>query len=541
MTTDGQEPFDPQRREGVEEAGVWIRDTLGRTTSGFYHLGYSSAQPSAWSTVDDLLDDDHLEEFRLVAEGLRAHGGGKKSLVVVVTDDQAEGRARCYLAFQVARLLAEGGARVLVVDGEFEQEGPADWLGDPQREGLLDVARYGASPRAALQKSGVDRVDLMGVGSYRPHDSDPLSDEEMWSALHQLRQGWQYVLCTAPSRTRDGSFHPLLQRCDGVLMGLVLEGEARDRFEDVAEQLMDASIPIFGVMAFPRAGEASPSPAEPSAEEESAVEEEFRTRVVRSDTGPAPVEIHRSSRLFRRVVLAVAAVLLVFLGAWGAILWTQRERSAPAERPTQVAKAEQPSTPPPPLDVEHAILSGGSGPSATADAGGSAPVSAVKPQETAKRPAQVEPPQETAKPAPETVKPPQETAKPPQEAVKPPQETAKPPQEAVKPPVPSSSPEQDAERAELMKALRLRPHDGWALHPWSYRDSTRALPSVRRLRAEGMEAIVVRAEIPNRGTWFRVLVGNFATRRQALQARRILAEWPHLDPIDSVGVIKVGG
>ncbi len=493
MTSEGRGSFDPRRQEGIEEAGVWIRDTLGRA-EGFYHLGYSSARPAAWRSLQDLLETTHLEEFRLVAEGLRARGRAKEGLVVLVSDDRQDGRARTYLAAQLARLLAEGGARVLLLDGEFEQEGPADWLGDPQREGLLDVARYGTSPRAALQKSGIERVDLMGVGSYRPRESEPLGEEELWSALHQLRLGWQFVLCIAPSRTLEGGFNPLLERCDGVLLGLVLGDEARDGFEELAEHLLEREIPIYGVMAFSRAGEVE-EPSEEAEEEKTLVRRVDGTEAATTRspyaTGRAGSP-HESSRLFRRVTLGIAAVLLIFLGAWGAILWSQRTATSPQAlhgKQTPVATRRPPApegaarsaggkentvapkTPAPPVDLERAVLAG-STPGAEA-----------------------------------TV--------------------------AQKPPRVEETPE-----TSLLAALRQRPSRGWALHPWSFRDSTMALPSLRRLRRDGMDPIVVRVDLGSKGVWYRVLVGNYATRKEALAAREILAK--RRDVIDSVGIIKVG-
>ena len=554
MSADSRGSFDPEREQGVEEAGVWIRDALGRAAGGFYHLGYSSVQPSAWSKLDDLTDETHLEEFRLVAEGLRAHGRKTEGLVVLVSDDQQDGRARCYLACQVARLLAEGGSRVLLLDGEFEGEGPADWLGDPDREGLLDVARYGASPRSTLQRSGLNKVDMMGVGSYRPRESDPLGEEELWSALHQLRAGWQFVLCTAPARTSDGAVNPLFPRCDGVLMGLMLEGEARDGFEELAEHLMEAEIPIFGVMAFPRAGQLPSGEEQDLQADGTASAAEDLASETSSDFSSGPVSPyassqrshrHESSRLFRRLTVGIAVVLLLFLGSWAAIQWTQRSsretlsavshgvskenggtrgKAPPGSSGTESPASRTPGAVAPestgteasaeglqavPLDLEHAVLAGGTESSAEVA------------EETVE---EVVPAKAGAEVAEETV----------EEAV-----AAETP--VVKPATPqSNSQESDAGGSDAVfaEALRLRPQRGWALHPWSFRDSTQAVPSVRLLRSVGMDPIVVKADLGKKGIWYRVLVGNFSTRGDALQARVLLEK--RRDVTDSVGVIRVG-
>ncbi len=49
----------------------------------------------------------------------------------------------------------------------------------------------------------------------------------------------------------------------------------------------------------------------------------------------------------------------------------------------------------------------------------------------------------------------------------------------------------------------------------SYNNSAQAEERAGRLRSSGVEARVVRAEIPRRGTWYRVQAGRFATRDEA--------------------------
>jgi cell division protein FtsN len=48
---------------------------------------------------------------------------------------------------------------------------------------------------------------------------------------------------------------------------------------------------------------------------------------------------------------------------------------------------------------------------------------------------------------------------------------------------------------------------------------------------------VVSAKIPGKGTWYRVILGNYATRSQALEARKLLLS---RRDVDYVGVLKVG-
>lgn len=553
MTRDRDDNREWRDEQSIEEAGVWIRDTLGRRPGGFYHLGYSSARPAHWRSREELEDPRHLEEFRLVAEGLGAHGRGGGGLVVLVTDDQNNGRSRCYLAYQIARLLGESGAEVLLVDGELEQEGPGDWLGEPGREGLLDLTRYGASPRACVQRTTMANVQLMGVGSYRPDSGEVLEAEEVEATLRQLRAGWDIVLCTAPAHYADGRFNPLFHHGDGALMGVTLRGEARDRFEELAEYFLDQGVAIFGVMAFAETGleeepELRPEPAvsvEPEPRPEAVVSEEpeaARWEPEQPSRGVSPYSEmtrrapHRSSRVFRAVAFGILIALAVFVGLWFGIQWLQRPASvdlAPLEQERELGE---------PVAQLAPSESGSMGQEDTQEETGAASTEPVQTEEEVRsRIAATTEPESGTLEAEDAVEPGADVRAGTVETENPPEEES-PAQAPVTLPEPaevSAEPVETPAAADpLRAAMLLEPSSGYALHLWSFPDSLQAIPSVQKLRKEGFRPVVRRAEIKGKGTWYRVLIGNYATRRQALDARELLSDRPD---IDYVGVLRAGG
>jgi cell division protein FtsN len=84
--------------------------------------------------------------------------------------------------------------------------------------------------------------------------------------------------------------------------------------------------------------------------------------------------------------------------------------------------------------------------------------------------------------------------------------------------------------------LLLAPGSGWSLHPWSFPDSNEALSALGPLIRQGMKPAVRGFVLEERGRWYRVLVGRFTTRAQALEARERLTE---IRGIDWVGVVQV--
>ena len=77
---------------------------------------------------------------------------------------------------------------------------------------------------------------------------------------------------------------------------------------------------------------------------------------------------------------------------------------------------------------------------------------------------------------------------------------------------------------------------GFALHLYSFADSTDALGELPRLQRQGWRTAVRGADVPGKGRWFRVLVGRFDDRASALAARDAVGERAG---VDWVGVVRV--
>jgi cell division protein FtsN len=90
--------------------------------------------------------------------------------------------------------------------------------------------------------------------------------------------------------------------------------------------------------------------------------------------------------------------------------------------------------------------------------------------------------------------------------------------EAPVQPVPDSggaAPPAPAEQTRgLANALAIPNSGNFTIQVGSYRDQGEANDRVNRLKASGIEARVVRAEIPGRGTWNRVQIGRVASREE---------------------------
>jgi len=63
---------------------------------------------------------------------------------------------------------------------------------------------------------------------------------------------------------------------------------------------------------------------------------------------------------------------------------------------------------------------------------------------------------------------------------------------------------------------------GWALHLFSFPDSSSANVELTELHRRGFKTEVRVVEIPEKGRWWRVYVGSFATKGEARDATSLL-------------------
>lgn len=63
----------------------------------------------------------------------------------------------------------------------------------------------------------------------------------------------------------------------------------------------------------------------------------------------------------------------------------------------------------------------------------------------------------------------------------------------------------------------------------SFNDQTQANDRINSFRSKGVEARIVRVDIPNKGTWYRVQIGGFKSREEAAS---------HANQLKSKGILQ---
>lgn len=113
----------------------------------------------------------------------------------------------------LAVAMAQAGDRVIVVDGDLRKPRQHELFGLENQKGLSSWLGSGGS--APLQKSSVDKLQMLTAGPLVQNPVALLSANRLGEVLAELRKQADFVLCDAP---------PLLAVTDGALWASKVDG-----------------------------------------------------------------------------------------------------------------------------------------------------------------------------------------------------------------------------------------------------------------------------------------------------------------------------
>lgn len=181
------------------------------------------------------------------AEHLDAAMGGKPApRTWLFLHPPGRGELSAAAALSFARALAERDQSSLVLDADEVQGALTDWIGRKDQEGWIDLARYGTS----VLTSGITlpfpgrRGYVMGVGSFTPTD---VTADELKALMARLRRQTDDILVTAPA---DAFGLAWAATADARILCWDPASLSRAENEELTLAFAEADVPVTGVMAF---------------------------------------------------------------------------------------------------------------------------------------------------------------------------------------------------------------------------------------------------------------------------------------------------
>jgi tyrosine-protein kinase Etk/Wzc len=153
--------------------------------------------------------DGAIESLRSLRTALHVSRFDGKPSVVLLTG-AAPSAGKSFVAANLGALLATGGKRVLIIDGDMRRGHLEHYLGARAAPGLAELIAGGLDEATAVQRLDHPRLDFIAAGTPMLHPDELLMSDRVASLFDRFRMLYDYVLVDAP---------PMLACADAALLG----------------------------------------------------------------------------------------------------------------------------------------------------------------------------------------------------------------------------------------------------------------------------------------------------------------------------------
>ena len=158
---------------------------------------------------------DFGEAFRSLRTSLVFTSGGSSARLIAVTSTQPQ-EGKTTTAANLAQVLALGGARVLLIDGDMRRPSMHKTMGLTNTIGLSHILAGQSRIREAIQRTHDPNLFALTAGPSPPNPSELLSSDRMKSLLSSLESGpFDWIIVDTP---------PVLAVTDSVIVGPLVSG-----------------------------------------------------------------------------------------------------------------------------------------------------------------------------------------------------------------------------------------------------------------------------------------------------------------------------
>nr|MEE4269738.1 SPOR domain-containing protein [Candidatus Krumholzibacteria bacterium] len=485
---------------------------------GGARLDFDAAE-DFWQAARKVTDESSLKEHLDLAMS-----GESSPRIWLFLHEPGAASLSCAAALDIARELGARDQAVLMLDCDDREYGLTRWAGRQEKEGWIDLVLYGASvlTSGVALPFGGRRGYVLGVGSFVPTDIEP---QEAQDLIHRLKRQADDLLLVAPA---DDLGQMWARMADIRLLCWDRARTSAAAVEEICTAFEDSGDPLTGLIGFGLPGEellpevapvqADDSPAEkdevpghgfgdeelvdPVLAEETPAE--FEKEEVEEDepaepalAGSAPGS--GSSRVFWVIALVCLSVIV----AASFFYWNNMRVTDPTldrGREPVVASAEQAVPDSPPEEVVNQPTEGPQDLPEAGDTTDQETMAAVDQDPPITSPAQAD--------------------------VEQPPLVQDRPEEPMESSPSSAAPET---RFSMDPYLQEVGSDGWALHLYSLPDRPSAEQQAAALERRGFRTEIRPFVLKDKGLWYRVYVGSFLTRREALEAKDPLLETLNID------------
>ena len=191
---------------------------------------------------------DMWEGYRTLRANLAARGVGGESPRAVLVTSAIKAEGKTMTSVNLAKTLAAGGLRVILVDADFRRPAVGAVFGRSESGGLADLLFGRTSVDDALEDAPGygDWLRLLLPGESQPIDL--LEPKRIADILDQLKGEADVVVVDSPPLTEFADAFALADAVDIVLIAVRLGHSRRDRFVELNQFLSQHAVAPAGLV-----------------------------------------------------------------------------------------------------------------------------------------------------------------------------------------------------------------------------------------------------------------------------------------------------
>lgn len=189
------------------------------------------------------------EAYRMLKTNLFLHLSNGQPRAILFTSAKA-GSGTSTVVYHLAKTIASGGKRVIVVDADLRRPMAQRLFGVTPLHGLLDVLKNGTSLDDTLaQSSVVENVALLPAGTMNGAElADIFASPRMLALLSELKKRADVVLIDGPPALPFAETGALASVVDGVVLVIAAGQVPRGVEEDAKRHLERARARLLGIV-----------------------------------------------------------------------------------------------------------------------------------------------------------------------------------------------------------------------------------------------------------------------------------------------------
>lgn len=209
--------------------GAEYLDTSIRSPRDLQHRGYSvlgsvpqlsaggrrrrNNEVTAHLITHTDVESSGAEAFRMLRTGL-AFANAERRLRTIAVTSSGPSEGKSTIAVNLAAVLAQAGARVLLIDADMRHPVLHTIFQHERKPGLSDLILSGGDPFQAIFPTKLDRLSCLPCGTIPPSPADLLTLNATRALLERLGEEYDYVVIDTP---------PVLVAADMPILGALVD------------------------------------------------------------------------------------------------------------------------------------------------------------------------------------------------------------------------------------------------------------------------------------------------------------------------------